>query len=136
MYQNGRKFLISQIGFIDFLVAPLYDAWCSFSKTEYTALCIKNIANNRLQWQANSDNPNILKGVSPQDFEKLDQLLDITIPTISFGGRNDRRISHHRRYTYLEADQKKLQIHSEKSIPEEAKTLESKIPREIKASNS
>jgi hypothetical protein len=100
----------SQIGFIDFLVTPLYDAWSTFSKTDYTTRCLTNIANNRSQWQANAENPNVLDGVPPTDFEKLDTLLDLTIPQISFGSRPlDRRSSIPRRYTYS-AQQANLDI--------------------------
>jgi hypothetical protein len=96
------------------LVTPLYDAWATFSKTEYTTYCLQNIANNRTQWQANAENPNVLDGVPASEFEKLDNLLDVTIPSISFGSRNvNRRSSLPRRFTYTsqgppEMDLKKI----------------------------
>lgn len=82
----------SQIGFIDFLVAPLFDTWSLFSKTDYTNTCLSNIATNRLQWQLRADDPDLLPGVPANEFEKLDNLLDISIPSISFGkGMMDSR---------------------------------------------
>jgi hypothetical protein len=78
--------LSSQIGFIDFLVNPLYDAWFSFSKTEYTQLCMTNLSNNRKLWAANADNPNLLPGVGPDKYDdQLEGFLELNIPEIYFG---------------------------------------------------
>jgi hypothetical protein len=86
----------SQVGFIDFLVAPLFDAWVMFSRTEFTTLCLSNLAYNRSMWVLHADDPDLLPGVPPNDFEKLDTLLDIIIPSISFGkitGHRQRSLS-------------------------------------------
>ncbi|KAJ3322479.1 tRNA N6-adenosine threonylcarbamoyltransferase [Boothiomyces sp. JEL0866] len=90
-----------QIGFIDFLVTPLFDSWFLFSKTDYIKQCLTNIAENRERWQQEIDNPNVLPGVPASEFEKLDHLLDLTIYPISFGGRTDmRKATTTRRFKY------------------------------------
>ncbi|KAJ3271706.1 tRNA N6-adenosine threonylcarbamoyltransferase [Terramyces sp. JEL0728] len=90
-----------QIGFIDFLVTPLFDSWFLFSKTDYIKQCLANIAENRERWQQEIDNPNVLPGVPASEFEKLDNLLDLTIYPISFGGRTDmRKATTTRRFKY------------------------------------
>ncbi len=81
------------------MVAPLFDAWISFSKTDFTNLCQVNIAYNRTQWQAQADDPNILPGVAASEFEKLDYLLDIVVPPISFGKQlSESRRASSKRY--------------------------------------
>ncbi|KAJ3312507.1 Multidrug resistance protein 1 [Boothiomyces sp. JEL0838] len=90
-----------QIGFIDFLVTPLFDSWFLFSKTDYIKQCLANLAENRERWQQEIDNPNVLPGVPATEFEKLDHLLDLTIYPISFGGRTDiRKATTTRRFKY------------------------------------
>lgn len=42
-------------------------------------------------WVLHADDPDLLPGVPPNDFEKLDMLLDLIIPSISFGKGSDRR---------------------------------------------
>ena len=134
-FQNGNSFYnCSQIGFIDFLVTPLYDAWCSFSKTEYTQLCMQNISNNRNQWQIHSENQNILEGVAPHEFEKLDQLLDLNIPLISFGGRHvERKTILPRRFTYGPAQTHETDLKKIVEQLEESQRIDSKNTSQIRA---
>ncbi|KAJ3362217.1 cAMP-specific 3',5'-cyclic phosphodiesterase 4D [Kappamyces sp. JEL0680] len=100
MDRNDPSVSKCQIGFIDFLVAPLFDAWIAFSKTDFTALCQSNIANNRAQWQLQADDPNILPGVAVTEFERLDSLLDIVIPPIAFGKQaSESRRASAKRFT-------------------------------------
>ena len=84
----------------------MFNAWTSFSKTEFTKLCLENIQNNRKQWNLVADLTNALPGVSPTDYETLDDLINISIPVISFG----KPISSNERRKYIRDSNKKFSV--------------------------
>jgi hypothetical protein len=87
---NGNLNLCSQIGFIDFLVNPLYDAWYSFSKTAYTSECLRNLASNREHWRTFQDVDGLLSVTNSVCYDDSDRILDVQIPSITFSKKESR----------------------------------------------
>lgn len=46
-----------------------------------------NLSENRNQWLLRSDKSDLLPGIADEKYEKLDGLLDVFIPPISFGAK-------------------------------------------------
>ncbi len=48
----------SQIGFIEFIAAPLYETWCAFlNKSDQEVPCLKQLAANKEHWKRYGEVP-------------------------------------------------------------------------------
>ncbi|KAI8611413.1 hypothetical protein BC830DRAFT_1068825, partial [Chytriomyces sp. MP71] len=68
-----------QIGFIDILVAPLFESWSQCIATDFTRICMKNIALNRSHWESILDKPEAIPAFQPPDMQLLEQELFETV---------------------------------------------------------
>lgn len=85
MDQSNTNIPKCQIGFIDFLVAPLYDIWTLFSSTPFTEACAANIASNRDAWKEWQENPSTMPSF-PEKPSRKDETLDMkTMSIVKFG---------------------------------------------------
>ena len=82
----------SQLGFIDFLVAPLYDVWTLFSSTPFTETCIKNISLNRDLWKEWQESPHLMPPFTSKSPRK-DEILDMKTMSIVKFGQVEKSIS-------------------------------------------
>ena len=55
MDRNDTNVPKCQIGFIDYLVSPLFEAWAEFSSGSHSTYCLQNIAKNRETWASLQD---------------------------------------------------------------------------------
>lgn len=73
----------SQIGFIDVLVTPLFDAWSNCIQTEFSKTCMENIRINREYWESLLSQPDavpVFKEVDESDHPELKRLNDPLFP--------------------------------------------------------
>ncbi|KAJ3229324.1 High affinity cAMP-specific 3',5'-cyclic phosphodiesterase 7A [Chytriomyces hyalinus] len=68
-----------QIGFIDILVAPLFESWSQCIATDFTRICMKNISLNRSHWESILDKPDAIPAFQPPDLHLLEQELFTTV---------------------------------------------------------
>jgi hypothetical protein len=82
----------SQIGFIDFLVRPLYDAWTGFSRTPVTSECLDNISLNRERWALTQQAGSFKLDDVFKEYVENEDLLDMQETHIVFGAAISPRI--------------------------------------------
>ncbi|KAJ3025966.1 UNVERIFIED_CONTAM: hypothetical protein HDU68_006406 [Siphonaria sp. JEL0065] len=77
MFMDRRETNIPkcQIGFVDILVTPLFEAWSQCIATDFTRLCMKNISLNRSYWESILDKPDAIPTFNPPDAKILEQEL-------------------------------------------------------------
>ncbi|KAI9345013.1 hypothetical protein BDR26DRAFT_1005825 [Obelidium mucronatum] len=68
-----------QVGFVDILVTPLFEAWSQCIATDFTRLCMKNISLNRAYWESILDKPDAIPTFNPPDSQVLEQELFATV---------------------------------------------------------
>lgn len=76
----------SQVGFIDFLVRPLFDVWYSFSPTQFTSECLSNIKLNREAWVQYQQNGKYRLDDVPEEFAYIhtENILQVKFDNIAF----------------------------------------------------
>ncbi|KAL2914797.1 Chk1 protein kinase [Polyrhizophydium stewartii] len=84
MDRNDTNISKCQVGFLDVLVSPLFDAWTQFSKTKYIEFCQANMKRNREQWAAWDDSFDLFKESGGKVFENV---VDMHLPPVTFGRR-------------------------------------------------
>ncbi|KAJ3036722.1 hypothetical protein HDV00_002435 [Rhizophlyctis rosea] len=93
MDRNDTNIPKCQIGFMDVLVVPLFDAWSGCIQTDFTRLCMDNIASNRKYWEQALVNPEIMPPPPPKKEVEIDgtgQVRIVGMPPYTFVVSNRR----------------------------------------------
>jgi len=65
MDRNNGSVSASQVGFIEFLVSPLYEALAGLLEfPEMKTVCLKNLSDNKTQWKQLANNPQALSAIT------------------------------------------------------------------------
>ncbi|KAI9362045.1 hypothetical protein DFJ73DRAFT_620890 [Zopfochytrium polystomum] len=71
MDRNDTNIPKCQLGFIDIMVRPLFDAWSQCIRTDFTTTCMANIAKNRAYWESIHNKPEEIPEIPSLSLEEL-----------------------------------------------------------------